>query len=91
MIPPALAWKEYKRAGFKEWAFFLGLLQFWLLFALPIMGLRLAYWDQDFNNLDLFGIPAPELHHWSSKSYILMMLLTVLPWWRYSTKEKAGS
>lgn len=91
LIPPALMLKEYKRAGFQEKLWYVGVLQFWLFFALPIMSLRLIFWEQDFNTLSLFGVPATELHRWSSKSYILMMLLTALPWWRYSQKEKAGS
>ncbi|UYL09863.1 hypothetical protein B9G69_004645 [Bdellovibrio sp. SKB1291214] len=76
-----MAW-EHKKEGFQEMTWFAGMLQFWVIFALPILGIRLLNWGVPFDQLFFWGIPGPLLHSWSSKSYMVMMLVTAIRWWR---------
>lgn len=86
-LPLALMIYENKKAGWTHKLWFAAALQFWLLFALPILGLRLFNWDIDFNQLSLLGIPGPFLHEWSSKSYMLWMVATLVTSWRAARSE----
>ena len=88
LVPLALMIKEYMRAGTEENTWFLGILQFWVLFALPILGIRLLNWGVPFDQLSFIGIPGTVLHSWSSKSYTVMMLVTL---WTALITKKAGS
>jgi hypothetical protein len=76
LLPLLLAWKEFQVAGLQRKWFYLGLLQFWLLFALPILGLRLTHWEAAFSDLSVLGVPGPVLHRFANSSYLMMMLLT---------------
>lgn len=87
LLPPLLAWKEYKIARLRRRSFYVGLLQFWLFFALPILGLRIFNWDEPFSNLSILGIPGPALHQFANWSYLLMMALTA---WNYVFKESSA-
>lgn len=71
----SLLWRE---VSLKHWWFYLGFLQFWLLFALPIFLLRVLNWGTEFENLSILGFSGPFLHQWSSKSYMFMVLTTFL-------------
>lgn len=55
----------------------LGCLQFLILFAGPIMYLRLANAGAIFNELSLFGVSASQLHRCSNISYMLMTVAVV--------------
>ena len=78
---------EYNRAQLQERNWYWGVLQFWVLFALPILGMRLLNWGVPFDQLSFLGVSAPNMHAWSSKSYTVMMLVTL--WEAFKTK-KAG-
>jgi hypothetical protein len=80
VVPPVLMLFQFRRSKFSEILWFFGVLQFWLLFALPILGLRLLNWGEPFAQLSLLGISGPILHAWSSKSYMVMMVMTVRSW-----------
>jgi uncharacterized membrane protein YjdF len=80
-----MAW-EHQRAQFEEKTWFAGMLQFWVIFALPILGIRLTNWGVPFDQLSFWGIPGPLLHSWSSKSYMVMMAITAIRWWKLSKK-----
>lgn len=82
LLPPILMTVEYRRAGLSQFWWFVLTMQFWTLFALPILGIRLLNWGVPFDQLSFLGIPGPVLHQWSSKSYMVMMLVTVFGWWR---------
>ncbi|MNT29679.1 hypothetical protein D3C72_1654320 [compost metagenome] len=88
IVPLVLMIKEYMRDGMEEKNWFLGTLQFWVLFALPILGIRLLNWGVPFDQLSFIGIPGTVLHSWSSKSYTVMMLVTL---WTALITKKAGS
>ncbi|WP_413582378.1 hypothetical protein [Bdellovibrio sp. HCB288] len=80
-----MAW-EHKQAQFKEAVWYAGVLQFWVIFALPILGIRLLNWGVPFDQLTFWGVPGPFLHSWSSKSYMVMMLITAIRWYRLGKK-----
>lgn len=84
VVPLAIAWAEYKRRGFERKSLFVGLLQFWLLFALPIFWMRLSNWEVPFNELSFLGIPGADMHRWSSSSYTVMMAMT---FWNYLKRD----
>lgn len=76
LLPALMLWLEFKACRWFYRGFILGILQFWIIFALPILGIRLANWGVPFEELSFWGVSGPFLHEWSSKSYILMMLVT---------------
>jgi hypothetical protein len=78
--PLLVAVDQFRRAKFRERLFFVGVLQFLLLFAVPILGLRLMNWGESFDQLSIFGLSGIILHKLSSKSYIIMMVLTFRAW-----------
>lgn len=86
VLPAGLGGYEIKKNGVRRTSFFVGLLQFWLFFALPILGLRVFHWDQAFNELAFMGIPGPLLHKYANGSYLVMMGLTL---WNYFRKKTA--
>lgn len=82
VMPLVLLIIEYRRAKFSQKIWYVGVLQFWLMFALPILGIRLLNWGVPFDQLSFMGIPGPVLHQWSSKSYLLMVIITVWCSWK---------
>lgn len=47
---------------------------FLLVSAIPIMGLRLAYWETPFAQTAVFGVTGPQLHAVSSWVYLSMIV-----------------
>ena len=86
-IPVWLMVQEYRRAGFEVFGWYVGVLQFWTLFALPILGLRIFNWGVPFEQLSFLGIAGPLLHSISSKSYLVMMGVTAWFWFKTSNNE----
>lgn len=68
----------WRQVSLKYWWFYLGILQFWVLFALPVFLLRILNWGAEFESLSILGFSGPFLHQWSSKSYMLMVLTSFL-------------
>jgi hypothetical protein len=87
IMPVGLMVWEYQRSGFDETIWFVGVLQFWTVFALPILGIRLLNWGVPFEQLFFWGIPGPALHQWSSKSYMVMMVMTAIRWFQLRKKS----
>lgn len=87
ILPAVLMVWEYRRAELSQMLWFVIVMQFWTLFALPILGIRLANWGVPFEQLSFIGIPGPVLHQWSSKSYMAMMIVTAWCWWKLSRKK----
>lgn len=75
-LPLIIMTKEFFRAQFESKLWYFLVLQFWLLFALPILSIRLLNWGVAFEQLSFLGVPGPILHQWSSKSYMVMMFGT---------------
>ncbi|WP_291516622.1 hypothetical protein [Bdellovibrio sp. ArHS] len=82
LLPATLLAFEYRRARFQHIVWFAAVLQFWILFALPILGIRLFNWGVPFDQLSFMGVPGPTLHQWSSKSYMVMMIVTLFVSWK---------
>lgn len=79
-VPLVLMIAEYRAEKLKNWVWFLCAAQFWVLFALPILGMRLLNWGVEFDSLSFLGISGPQMHAWSSKSYMLMVIATAWFW-----------
>ncbi len=86
-VPLGMLLVEFRRTGFKSKVWMFVVLQFWILFALPIMGLRIFNWGVPFEDLSFFGVSGPFLHRWSSKSYMLMMVSTLWAYWKMLKAE----
>lgn len=86
-IPASMLLVEFKRSGYKNKIWMVVVLQFWLFFALPIMGLRVFNWGVPFEDLSFLGIPGVVMHQWSSKSYMLMMASTLWAYWKMLKME----
>ncbi len=61
---------------------------FLLACALPIFILRIAYWGADFSSLNLFGIPAARFHATSNILYLLVMLMTLICYFKAKKTDK---
>ncbi|WP_413558306.1 hypothetical protein [Bdellovibrio sp. HCB209] len=83
-MPIGLMIWEHQRAQFREIIWFVTVLQFWVIFALPILGIRLMNWGVPFDQLYFWGLPGPLLHSWSSKSYMVMVAVTAIRWFKLS-------
>lgn len=81
-LPQGLIFLEYRKAGLEHFYWFISVMQFLTLFALPIFGLRILNWGVPFEQLSFLGISGPNLHQWSSKSYMVMMIFTAWNWWK---------
>lgn len=86
-VPVLMMGLEYHRRGLSHKLWFCAVLQFWLLFAIPILGMRLLNWGVAFDRLSFLGVAGVTLHQWSSKSYMVMVVFT---WWE-SWKIRQGS
>ena len=75
-------WNEARERKFQAKFFWAGGLQFFLLFALPILLLRLTHWEQPFGEITWGPIRAADLHELSNKSYILWMVATLFEGYR---------
>lgn len=87
-LPVGMMAVEYRCRGLQQMSWFVAVLQFWTVFAIPILGLRLMNWGIPFENLSFLGISGPALHQWSSKSYTVMMLWTLWGHWKTRQKRK---
>lgn len=90
LLPAGMMTVEYRRAGFESLYWFVAVMQFWTVFALPILGLRIFNWGVSFEDLSFLGIRGPLLHQWSSKSYMIMMAITAIYWFKLWKTKKAG-
>lgn len=76
-IPLVIILKETLKHRSRNWLFLAGHLQFLLLFAFPIMALRMANQNQPFAELSIGPITGQQLHNLSNYSYFLMMFTTL--------------
>lgn len=81
-VPLLMVLREVLKMKSKEKIWFLGHLQFLMLFAIPILGLRLLNWNADFSSLSVLGVSGPSLHRWSNLSFMLMMASNLWTWYR---------
>ena len=79
-LPLCLFIKEWKLTKSLNKFFLFSLLQFWVVFAVPMILMRLIHWDLDFSQIQVWGVPAELFHRISNSSYILIMVATILGW-----------
>ncbi len=96
VVPAALMWKRARStevASMIRWVWWFGVLQFWMFFALPILGARVLFWETAFEEFSFFGQTGETWHRLASKSYMVMMVAVLFfhlwSWW--FQKQKAGS
>jgi uncharacterized membrane protein HdeD (DUF308 family) len=73
--------------SFSSW----GACIFLLFSALPIFSLRILNWNEPFENLNLLGIPAEQLHKISNAIFLLMLAGFVVDSFLLNRKERAQS
>lgn len=66
-----------------------GVLSFWLLFALPILGMRLWHWDLPFDQIHFLGVSGPIWHKTANSGYLVMMALVAMGGWLSSARRPA--
>lgn len=76
LVPIILTIWECRRR--KSKLLFFALAQFWLLFALPIFILRIANWGIPFSGLKLGPVTGPQLHQYSTYSYLLILAVSLI-------------
>jgi hypothetical protein len=69
---------EYRRARFAARLFWLGGLQFLLIFAIPIFLMRVTHWDQDFSDITFGRLRASDMHVYSNVSFMLWSLICLI-------------
>ncbi|MBX3034439.1 MAG: hypothetical protein KF865_10995 [Bdellovibrionaceae bacterium] len=84
-------WRQPLKSRSSNRLWWVGVLQFWILFALPILGMRLMFWGTPFEEFTFFGVSGPEWHRLSSRSYLLMTAAIALAGWLSPKIRKAGS
>lgn len=61
---------------FKAWI--LSLLTFLLFFAFPMLSMRLIHWSEDFQSIQILGLPGPEFHKLSRWGFIAILSTTIV-------------
>lgn len=79
LIPAVILYSELR--GLKN-KIHIATLGFFLVTASPILGLRLFYWGEDFNQLSFLGISTASLHQFSNYTYITMMASSLYMFWK---------
>lgn len=77
-VPAALSLWRWCRTPrpYKTW--WLSIAQFWFVFAVPILAMRLLNWEAEFDSLSWMGLGGREWHQYANKSFILMLLGVLL-------------
>ena len=83
----------------REWMFFRGknklwwacVLQFWLLFAIPIFALRIIYSHTSLSEVSVGPVPVELWHKISSGSYVILMAATLWSWWKTRRQPSSGT
>lgn len=79
LIPAYMLYSEIQ--GLKD-KIHLTALSVFIVAALPIIGLRVFYWGEDFDGQSFLGIPAVSFHQFSRYSYMVMMVSTLYMFWK---------
>lgn len=70
--------KDYPGRSYARW----GLLAHVLLATLPLLILRLVFWNLEFSEISIFGISGTLIHRTSEKVFLLLVLGTVIDFFR---------
>jgi len=77
-FPVVLLLLEYRisKAQFKIWIF--SLLFFLIFFAIPMLAMRLLHWNEDFQSIQIWGLPGPAFHKLSRWGFIAVLSTTMV-------------
>lgn len=71
-------WLEWKWGrGLGSLAFWAAMIFFWGS-AVPVMGLRLAFWETPFDEIQWLGVTGRQLHQMSNGTYMAILLMAVV-------------
>jgi hypothetical protein len=82
LMPISMMMREWMFSRFTNRVWWFSVLQFWLLFAIPIFALRIIYSHTSLSEVSVGPIPAELWHHISSYSYLFLMAVTLWSWWK---------
>lgn len=68
-----------------------GVLFFWVLFAWPILGVRLMNWERPFSELRIFSLPAQQWHQLANSAFMMMMLAIGVAGWMATRRPPPSS
>lgn len=83
LMPISMMSREWLFLKWENRIWWAAVLQFWLLFALPIFILRIIYSHTSLNEVSVGPIRAQLWHQISSYSYAILMAVTLWSWWKY--------
>lgn len=84
-------WWEHRKAQFQSKVFWITGLQFFILFVVPILFLRLVFWEQNFMEIEFLGIRPSELHRYSNQSFLVWSAGCVFEAVRFFLRNKKGA
>lgn len=85
-------WSLRRHSLRTRWIMFWAALLFLAFSALPIFGLRLIFWGQDFNTIEVGWLKAAQLHSWSSSMFMALLVATLIDGCRfYMIKRKVNT
>jgi hypothetical protein len=85
-----LIW-EIRYPQFQKRATFWGLLVFLLFSALPILLVRLAYWDLPFEEIQVLGVSGTLMHRASSYVFFLLLICLFVDSYQEAHKERISA
>ena len=88
LLPVSMMLREWIFCKFQNKIWWAAVLQFWLIFSIPIFTLRIVHPNANLNDMEVFGIPMKIMHTLSSYSYLLLMGATVLSILKEIKREK---
>jgi len=90
MMPLSMMSREWILFRFSNKVWWGAVLQFWLLFAIPIMTMRILHPRVSLSEVTLGGVPINLWHQLSNISFLFLMSATLWSWWYYRQKEKSS-
>lgn len=67
-----LGYEYFKGWGLRSLTFWAGLF-FLLTSVLPLIVLRLYFWETAFEEIEIYGLRAESMHHWSNKVFMVIL------------------
>jgi hypothetical protein len=87
LMPVSMMSREWIFFRFENRLWWAAVLQFWILFALPLFILRIQYPHTSLKEVSVGPIPVQFWHQISSYSYGLLMIVTIWSYWKYRNSK----
>ena len=88
LLPVSMMVREWIFSKWENKLWWFAILQFWVLFAIPIFTLRILNPRVSLNEVEVLGMPVRWLHGVSNYSYLLLMLVSAWSIFRESRRQK---